>query len=239
MRTIVISQPMFFPWIGIFAQACYSDFFVHYDDVQLPQGRSFMSRVQVKTEHGSKWLTAPLKKHNSNTLIMNAELVIEENWREKHLKFLAQVFARAPYVREMLEIVRDVYDIKCDNLSELNIAGIERISSYFGLSTCFIRSSKLGFSSASTDKILDIVTHLNGRRYITGHGARNYLKHEKFEEKDIRVEYMDYNIRPYSQLYGAFTPYVTILDLIANMGQKGKELISSPTIYWKDFINDR
>ena len=43
---LVVSQPMFLPWIGLFEQVRLADRFIHYDDVQLPQGRSFISRVK-------------------------------------------------------------------------------------------------------------------------------------------------------------------------------------------------
>jgi len=52
----------------------------------------------------------------------------------------------------------------------------------------------------------------------------------------VRVEYMDYAKREYPQLHGAFTPYVSALDLAANCGPEGREVIDSGTIYWKDFM---
>ena len=51
-RTLVVSQPMFLPWVGLFEQVRLADVFIHYDDVQLPQGGNFMSRVQLKTASG-------------------------------------------------------------------------------------------------------------------------------------------------------------------------------------------
>ncbi|MBC8123824.1 MAG: WbqC family protein, partial [Gemmatimonadaceae bacterium] len=59
MNTVVISQPMLFPWIGMFEQICLADVYVHYDDVQFSKG-SFSNRVQVKSASGSKWITVPL-----------------------------------------------------------------------------------------------------------------------------------------------------------------------------------
>jgi WbqC-like protein len=41
MTAVVILQPQFFPWIGYFEQVHRADIFVHFADVQLPQGRSF------------------------------------------------------------------------------------------------------------------------------------------------------------------------------------------------------
>ena len=65
-KTVVISQPMFFPWVGIFEQIRLADIFVHFDDVQLPWGSSFINRVQIKTKDGIKWLTIPIRKTSSN-----------------------------------------------------------------------------------------------------------------------------------------------------------------------------
>ena len=52
---------MFFPWVGLFEQIRLANVFVHYDDVQLPQGRSFTTRVQLKAPTGVHWLTMPVK----------------------------------------------------------------------------------------------------------------------------------------------------------------------------------
>ena len=80
------------------------------------------------------------------------------------------------------------------------------------------------------------VKHLGGDTYITGHGAQHYLDHELFAREGVHVEYMNYQKREYRQLHGAFTPYVSILDLIANEGRDGLKVITSGTVYWKDFI---
>jgi hypothetical protein len=48
---------------------------------------------------------------------------------------------------------------------------------------------------------------------------------------------MKYNQTEYKQLHGAFTPFVSILDLIANEGKGGRRVIASPSVYWKEFIS--
>src|SRR3954466_1858113 len=96
-RTVVVSQPMFLPWVGLFEQVRLSDIFVHYDDVQLPQGRSFMSRVQLKSAQGVTWLTAPVDRTKSGKLLKDVVLFGEEDWRGKHLKTIKHAYAKAPY----------------------------------------------------------------------------------------------------------------------------------------------
>ena len=78
---------------------------------------------------------------------------------------------------------------------------------------------------------------LKGTTYITGHGAARYLDHSLFLESGIDVQYMEYHKTPYPQLHGAFTPYVTSLDLVANCGSDGIHYIRSGTVGWKEFLN--
>src|SRR5690606_29856763 len=70
---IVISQPMYFPWVGQLEQLRLADTFVFYDDVQFSKG-SFSNRVQIKTEAGMRWMTVPLKDLHLGQLINGVAL---------------------------------------------------------------------------------------------------------------------------------------------------------------------
>jgi hypothetical protein len=96
-------------------------------------------------------------------------------------------------------------------------------------------SSAMGVEGTGSARVLAVCEALGAERYVTGHGAREYLNHESFEAAGIRVEYLDYKKREYPQLHGAFTPFVSALDLAANCGRAGREVIDSNTVYWKDF----
>jgi len=239
MKRIVISQPMFFPWVGLFEQIRLADVYVHYDDVQFSKG-SLTNRVQVKTGDRSKWLTAPLKNLKLGQLIKDVVLQDADDWRQSHLAFLSQVYSGAPYVNDMLTIVSHVYERPVANLADLAICSMEEICHYFafGANSIFLKSSQLGIQGKGSQRVLDIVKHLGGDIYITGHGAKNYLDHELFERNGVSVQYMRYERAPYPQLHGAFDPHVTILDLIANTGHAGIEFIRSGTIHWRDFIKE-
>ena len=86
--------------------------------------------------------------------------------------------------------------------------------------------------------MLDIVKAEQGDAYITGHGAKKYLDHELFESSAIDVEYMDYMLRRYPQLHGSFTSYVSVIDLIANMGEKACDYVTAKTINWREFVGE-
>jgi hypothetical protein len=234
---IVISQPMFFPWVGLFEQIRLADIYVHYDDVQFSKG-SFVNRVQITNAEGSKWLTVPLDNLQLGQEIREVKVKQKKDWCIRHINFLSQVYAKAPYSQEMLTLVQSVYSQPTTTIAEVAIDSINVVCQYFeiGKPDNFLYSSKLNIPGKASQRVLDIVKYLNGDIYITGHGARKYLNHNLFEENGVCVEYMNYQKKTYPQLYGEFTPYVSILDLIANMGKAGRKIITSETINWKEFI---
>lgn len=229
---------MFFPWIGLFEQIRLADVYVYYGDVQFSKG-SFVNRVQIKTAQGIKWLTVPLQGVSLGQSIDQVQINSSFNWRV-HLDVLRQAYAGAPYCEQMVALVESVYSRPVQTIGDLSRASIDVCCSYFGLSANrrFVDVRDLGIGGARSQRVLDIVKALSGTQYITGLGARNYLDHQLFENAGIRVEYMNYEKAPYLQLHGEFTPFVSILDLIANVGEEGSEYIRSGTIYWKDYLNN-
>lgn len=237
MRKIVISQSMYFPWVGMLEQIRLADVFVHYDDVQFSRG-SFTNRVQVKTEHGSAWLTVPLYDHHWGQLIDEIRPDDRRDWRGQHRAMLSRAYANAPHRDEMLALVDKVFEQPARTLADLARASGLALADYFGLANGreFVDSHDLGVAGASSQRVHDIVKALEGDIYITGHGARNYLDHEMFERSGIAVRYMQYLCAPYSQLHGQFNPYVTALDLVANCGRAGAQVIRSQSVDWRTFI---
>lgn len=228
---------MFFPWVGLFEQIRQADVYVHYGDVQFSKG-GFSNRVQVKTPQGIRWLTVPLEGRALGQSIEETRINRRIDWRSQHLGMLRGAYARAPYFREMLQLVDAVYSRSWRSIGELSRASIEILCGYFGLDAgCrFVDVRDLGIAGASSRRVRDIVAALGGRRYVTGWGASSYLDHGLFEDAAIRVEYMEYQKLPYPQLHGEFTPYVSALDLAANAGREGRNYIRSGTSYWKSWM---
>jgi len=229
---------MLFPWVGLLEQVRLADVFVHYDDVQFSKG-SFVNRVQIKTPQGMRWMTVPLVNFHLGQRINKVRVAPHAQWRDIHLSLLKSSFSGAPYAEDALQLAAMVYASEYPNLGALACASLNALINYFGLDkdTRFVDIGALDISGVSSERVLSIVRKLHGDVYVTGHGAARYLNHDLFDAAGVRVEYVNYRFRPYSQLHGKFTPYVSGLDLVANCGRSGIEYICSSTISWRDFIN--
>lgn len=235
MTALVLSQPMFFPWLGMFEQTKLADIHVHYNDVQFSKG-SFANRVQIKGPQGPQWLTAPIDRQRSGKLISETLLCPREKWVDSHIAKLNR-YNEAPHFAEMITIAKEAYSNRTDVLSDFNRMAYESIAKLLGIQTEFTNANGLFLHLHSSARVHAICRHFGATCYITGLGARNYLDHELFEKSGIRVEYIDYRKLPYPQLFGEFTPFVSVLDAIANCGIDARGLLVSQSVYWKESTN--
>lgn len=235
-HSLVISQPMYFPWVGMLEQIRLSDTYVFYDDVQFSSGpANRVSRVQVKTGDGMRWMTVPLRARHLGCLINGLELDDSKDWRARHRELLRLSYRGAPYLQDMLALVDEVFAAPVRYLSELSRASTMALVRYFGLDAgrTFLDASALDVPGHSSERVFALCGSLGATRYLTGHGARQYLDHGLFEQAGIAVEYMAYRLSAYPQRHGEFTPYVTGLDLVANCGRDGVRHICSGTEPWR------
>jgi len=71
------------------------------------------------------------------------------------------------------------------------------------------------------ERLLDILAKLGADTYLSGPSARSYIDVGPINQRDIRLEWMDYSGYPeYPQLYGKFEHSVSILDLLFNTGSE-------------------
>jgi hypothetical protein len=229
---------MLFPWVGLLEQIRLADVIVFYDDVQFSKG-SFTNRVQVKTPTGIQWMTVPLQDLKLGAVIDEVKTVPAVQWCEKHLVLLDRSFKGAPYTNDAVLMAREIYSVDHPSIGHLARASMLALSHYFGLleGKRVLDVRELCIKGSGSQRVLDIVRAIGGTTYITGHGARNYLDHEAFEASGVKVHYMHYERHPYPQLWGEFTPFVTALDLLANLGRDGQYQIAPASVPWREFLS--
>lgn len=235
-RTVSISQPMYFAWPGLIAHMAMSDVWVWLDDAQYSKG-SFTNRVQLRSPRPPSWMTIPLRASGTFQRILDLESK-GEDWVEKHLRSLESTYGASAHWREARDIAK-VIGHESGSLCNKIIRSTEDIARSVGaLPMEVVRSSALDIEGRGSARVLAIVQRLRGERYLSGQGGRNYLSHEDFERAQVDVQYMVYDFIPWGQGDGSFSPYVTTLDLISEVGVgQARNHLACRSVPWHVSIN--
>ena len=236
MKTVIISQPMYFPWAGFLDLLSHADVLIWLDDVQFSKG-SFTNRIQVKLPAGCRWLTIPLKQKGKWQRISDLQPATDE-WKEGHRAILRDSIGKIAYADIALNVFDDV--IIEQNLTHLLIRSATDILSALGLAIPKqYRASDMNVLGKSWQRVIDLVRFVDGTHYLSAAGGANYLEHNEFERANIAVSYMAYDFTPWPQAHGNFTPYVTGLDLLAATGASRDAYFCGKRVPWTKYLAQR
>lgn len=227
---IAIHQPNYLPWAGYFYKLLRADIFVFFDTVQFPRGKSYCSRVKIKTPSGTCWLTVPVRGKGELLPIMDVQTA-GRGWVKKHLGTLIACYAKASYFNDYYPELERIYSEAGNDMAGLNMQLIIALAKKMGARTAFVRASEIGPARAQTGEyIINLVKALNGTVYLTGQGAgtRRYLDEQGFQRVGVQVEMFHYSETAYRQLWGGdFVPGLSVVDVLFNTGPGALELIMS------------
>lgn len=226
---VVILQPSYIPWRGVFDQIQRADLFVFYDDVQYDK-RGWRNRNQIKTANGKQWLTIPVHSSGAQTKnipINQIRIAWDHPWNATHLKAIQQSYSKAPYFERYQSLLQFFYHRHDELLADFTIEFTIALARELGnMHTRFMRASEIrGITGQKTNRLIQILQALGATHYISGPSAREYIENEKFEETGITLEYMQYDYPEYPQLYPPFDPYVSVLDLLLMTGSEAPSYI--------------
>ena len=228
MTRVAIMQPTYLPWCGYFGLMQAVDVFIFLDSVQFAK-RSWQLRNQIKTRQGVKWLTVPVvSKGKRDQLICEAELDKSSNFAIKHCKTIESNYAKAACFKQFGPVLLEQIGQPQTLLTELNIGIIEHFRTLLGISTPVMRSSQMQGSGAKADLLASLCKEVGATEYISAPGSKGYLDESSaFEEIGVPVRYFNYRHPEYAQLFGDFLPYMSVIDMLFNCGEKSTDLIRS------------
>ncbi len=224
--TVSILQSNYIPWKGYFDLIAQSDVFVIYDEVQYTKN-DWRNRNIIKTQNGPQWITIPVKQNSLGQKIYETE-ALKFNWYKKHMNALQANYGKTKYFKEYKKLFFDIYERGDMNLSVINKQFIEAICSALEIQTKIIDSRSLDLVGDRQERLIDACEKLNASTYLSGPAAKSYLEEDKFNEKGIKVMWMDYsNYTEYFQLSPPFVHEVSILDLIFNEGPNARNFLKN------------
>jgi hypothetical protein len=225
------ARPYFCPYPGYFAKILASDIFVILDEVQFPQGSTWITRNRFKNDQGTLWMSIPVwKKGLGPRKISDVMICNEGRWQKKHLASLHQAYLHAPYCDEHIGIFERLFSSGQESILEMNMEIISYVLGELSCTTRIIRMSDLDIQEKGTKLIVDICLVLNATHYLVQESARKRLDSILFEQAGVEVEFYKLPTRIYPQFWGSFVPNLSIFDLLFTCGPKAKSYMSMHTI---------
>jgi len=224
MRAVVL-QPMYLPWIGYFGLVDIADVFVFYDDVQFVR-QTWQNRNRIKTRNGKPtWLTVPVRRAYGQKI---NEVMIDSStgWESNHWERIRESYSKAPFFRQYRQVLESQYSKKWDHLADLNISLTKELASALDLNLDkFEISSKRCISGEATQRLINLLRSLDANEYVSGPAAAAYIDVGKFREAGFALYWYRPEHPVYPQLWGDFVPYLSVIDLVFNVGRRSSEVI--------------
>ena len=229
---IAIMQPYLFPYIGYLQLINAVDKFIIYDDVNfIKQG--WINRNQILVQGSKQLFTVPLQKQSSflkiNETYLNQNQF--EKWKIKFLRTIEQSYKKAPFFKEINQLVIDVLSNVKDGvtISSLAIKSLLKISNFLELETEFVLTSKLynNDNLSGQVRVIDICKKEEAKQYINPIGGLDLYQKEIFYKENIQLNFLKSNYIEYKQFKNEFVPWLSIIDVMMfNTKEEVKDMLN-------------
>ncbi|HAN04192.1 MAG TPA: hypothetical protein DCW72_02900 [Elusimicrobia bacterium] len=220
-----IHQLQYWPGLRFFAKMRQADLFIYLDDVQYEK-REFQNRNRIRTPRGWQYLTAPvISKGRFSQKINEVELEATSDWAADHLQAIKLNYARAPFFKEHLPALEELYSRDYRLLSDLAMATMDFLKDGFKIATPVRFSSEFKVEEASSARLARLCAAAGASEYLSGAGAKAYLDPGVFSYAGIKLAWQDFKPREYTQAFPGFEPDMSALDLLLNCGPRSAEWI--------------
>lgn len=232
---VAAHQPHYLPWLGYLDKMAKADLFVVMDDLEYGV-RNFQNRQRLKLAHRAGWLTVPILRRSASDRILDKEIASSasrrQHWQHRHWRTLVTSYGASRYFADYAEELRDVYTRPWRMLIDLDLHMLALARRWLGIRTPIIRSSQLGLTGRSTERLIQLCKRVGARSYLSGTGdSTNYLDVESIGRAGFGVVWQHFTHPVYPQRYPAtgFRPGLGFLDLVLNCGPASRDILFGPS----------
>jgi len=98
-----------------------------------------------------------------------------------------------------------------------------------GIRTTLVRSSELCLDGRRSELLVNLCRQLNADTYVSPLGSATYLLDDLqlFADAGINVAFQNFEHPTYRQMFQAFIPYASALDVLFNEGEASAQILRS------------
>mgnify|MGYP001289255858 CR=1 FL=1 len=219
-----VHQPQYLPWLGYFAKIDRADVFVLLDTVQYKKNE-WQNRNRIKTADGWQWLTVPVT-YRFPQRIDEVAVNNRERWQHKQRQAIASNYRKAPFWDGLAPLLEEILAPTWEMIAPLNIFGVKRLAAILGIETPLYVALELGeFPKDPDERLIAITKHFGADTYLAGSGGRGYMALDRYARSGVKVIFQEYDHPVYEQLFGAFEPCMSVVDLLFNHGKESLKIL--------------
>ncbi|MDQ7002361.1 MAG: WbqC family protein [Ghiorsea sp.] len=223
MKTITIHQPNYMPWTGFFHKWKLADTFVILDTVQFHKNE-WQNRNRIKTKQGEQWITVPVTYRFPQRI--EEVGIAPGNWAKKQIASIEQAYAKSLHLDTYWQPIKNILQQKHDSLVQLNVALIQALGQMLDCTSPLYLASDLPIQEDDpTQRLITITQHLQGDVYLSGAEGRSYLEQQAFSAAGLKLMFQQCTPPTYPQMHGDFIPYLSVLDVLLNIGEDAKDIV--------------
>ena len=219
MKTCVIMQPTYLPWLGYFDLIKKSDTFVFLDHVNFSK-QSWQQRNRIRDRNGEIMLTVPVHKPKNDENSINKILIDQLKIPHiKHLKSIKACYGKSKNFNLIFDELEEIYNEKHKFLVDLNFSLIKYGCKKLKIESKIHYSSSMNIEGKKIEGIIEICKKTNSNNYLSPVGARDYITNSKiFIENKINLKYHNYDHPVYYQMgYNNFISHLSFIDYLFNI----------------------
>ncbi|MFT5635030.1 MAG: hypothetical protein ACI89T_000461 [Cognaticolwellia sp.] len=213
-------QPYIFPYLGYYQLIHHTDKWVVFDDIQF-SSKSWVNRNRIlHPEQNKAWqyFTIPIKKHSLSTKINELDINYQLAWKEQILGKLSHYKNRAPFYRQTINLINEVFDTSPCKLNNLLVNALKITCNYLDIDFNYQLFSELNFDesviSSPGDWALHISKKLNASEYINPPGGYSIFSEQSFLNKNIKLSFLTSDLPDYNQNRKPSIPALSIIDVM-------------------------
>jgi hypothetical protein len=171
-------------------------------------------------------MTVPVwKKGLGLQRIDEVKICHEGRWAKKHLESLKSAYGKAPYFRDHLEFVEELFSPSVERLLDLNKEIIRYLMGQLRIETKLVFLSELSVEARGDQMLIEICKKLGASHFLAQHATKKYLNEGLFQEAGIELKYFKPPSLIYPQLWGSFIPNLSAFDILFNCGPKARDIL--------------
>lgn len=210
---VAMNQPYFIPYIGYWQLIESVDTFAIADNYNYIKG-GWVNRNRILEGNNIRYFNITVDHASQNRFICDHRIKLFDTAIK--IRQLDSFYSKAPYRKEGIELMEQIFDFDGDNLADFLYRSIQLVCDYLKIETKIVRTSDYEQDSSLrfADRIYNYCRQMGADTYHNPIGGTHLYHFDEFEAQGLKLAFVETIPVPYPQSSEKFEFGLSIIDII-------------------------